>query len=72
MLVTDSGIVIDVKEELPEKASTSMFVTDEGMKDAAHPRIKVLDSVLIRALQSSRLSYVTFPLSTLIDAKDEQ
>ena len=54
--VTDGGMEMLVRLEQPEKAKFSIFVTDSGMMVFSHPRISVLLSVCIMALQSSRES----------------
>jgi hypothetical protein len=57
MLVTELGIVIEVKLEQPSKAPLAMLVTELGMIVALHPTINVFVVVSMIALQSSRESY---------------
>ncbi len=56
MLVTLSGIVIDVKLEQSEKAQSPMLVTLSGIVVFLHPAIKTLSEDLIMALQLFRES----------------
>ena len=51
--VTDGGMVMLVRLEQREKAPSPIFVTDGGIMVFLHPRISVLLSVWIMALQSS-------------------
>lgn len=53
---TDGGMETLVRPEQPEKAKFPIFVIDKGMMVFLHPRISVLLSVWIMALQSSRES----------------
>ena len=56
MLVTEFGIVIDVRPIQLSKADTPMLVTELGMMVFLQPVINVLVFVLIMALQLSRES----------------
>ena len=51
MLVTELGIVIEVKPEQPKKAHSPMLVTELGMTVFLHPAISVPVAVSIIALQ---------------------
>ena len=72
MLVTLLGMVTEVKPEQPLKAEEPMLVTLLGIIVDLQPAIRVLDEVLIIALQLSRESYVVFSSSTIIEVKPEQ
>ena len=65
ILVTELGIVILVNVQL-RNAYAPMLVTLVGITEFLHPEIKVLVSVLMMALQLSRLSYTVLPCSTLM------
>ena len=66
MLVTLLGIVIFVSPEHPLNAELPMLVTLLGIIVVWHPRIRILLSVSIIALQLSRLSYFVFPEETIM------
>ena len=72
MLVTLLGMVTDVKPEQPEKAEEPMLVTLLGITVDLHPTINLFVSVSIIALQLSRESYLSLPLSTSIKVNPEQ
>ena len=56
IIVTDGGMEMLVRLEQLQKAYFPISVTDGGMIVFSHPRISVLLSVWIMALQSSRES----------------
>ena len=72
MLVTELGMVTEVREEQPRNAWTPMLVTELGMVVDWHPAISVLEAVSIMALQFSRESYIVLLLSTTIEVREEQ
>ena len=72
MLVTLSGMVMEVRPLQPEKAWSPMLVTLFGMIVFLQPAIKVFVAVSIIALQSLRESYIVFPVSTLIEVRPLQ
>ena len=72
MLVTELGMVSEVRPLQPEKASLPMLVTELGITVFWHPAIRVLEAVSIIALQLLWLSYTVFPLSTVIEVKLSQ
>lgn len=67
ILVTDGGMVIDIKSWQFENAYAAKLVTVLGMTVFLQPTIRVLVAVSIMALQPSRLSYTGLPLSTVIE-----
>ena len=71
MYVTLSGIVITVKFS-KSNAVFPILVTLYGITVVMHPRISVLLSVSIIALQLSRLSYIGFLSSTVMLVRFEQ
>ena len=72
MLVTELGMVTEVREEQPRNAWTPMLVTELGMVVDWHPAISVLEAVSIMALQFSRESYIVLLLSTIMELREEQ
>ena len=72
MLVTLSGIFIDVRPEQSEKAEEPMLVTLSGMTVFLHPATRVFVAVHIIALQLLRLSYIGLSDATMMDVKPEQ
>ena len=72
MLVTELGMVKEVRKEQPLNALRPMLVTELGKVVDWHPTIRVLEAVSIIALQFSRESYIVFPLSTTIEVREEQ
>ena len=71
MLVTELGMVREVREEQSRNALYPMLVTELGMVVDWHPAIRVLEAVSIMALQFSRESYIVFSLSTTIEVRAE-
>ena len=57
-----------MRDEQPEKAEYPILVTLLGIVVFLQPLISVLVAVSITALQLLRLSYITFPCSTTIEA----
>ena len=72
MLVTELGIVMEVRAEQTLNAPSPMLVTELGMVVDWHPAIRVLEAVSIIALQFSRESYIVLPLSTTMEVREEQ
>ena len=72
MLVTELGMVTEVREEQPVNAPSPMLVTELGKVVDWHPAIRVLETVSIMALQFSRESYIVLPLSTTMEVREEQ
>ena len=72
MLVTELGMVTEVREEQAWNASSPMLVTEWGMVVDWHPAISVLEAVSIMALQFSRESYIVLLLSTTMEVREEQ
>ena len=69
MLVTELGIVIEVRLEQLQKADFPMLVTEFGIIVFLHPTIKTLELVVIMALQSFLESNLLFSFSTIIEVK---
>ena len=72
MLVTELGMLMDVREEQPLNALSPMLVTELGIVVDWHPAIRVLVAVSIIALQFSRESYIVLPLSTTMEVREVQ
>ena len=72
MLVTELGMITEVREEQYSNARSPMLVTELGMVVDWHPAIRVLEAVSIIALQFSRESYIVLPLSTTMEVREEQ
>lgn len=72
MLITELGIVIDVKLEQRLNALSPMLVMELGITVFLQPAIRVFVAVSIMALQLFLLSYFALPSSTEIDVKPEQ
>ena len=72
MLVTELGMVMEVREEQPLNAPYLMLVTELGMVVDWQPAIRVLVAVSIIALQFSRESYTALLLSTTMEVRAEQ
>ena len=72
MLVTELGMVTEVREVQPLNAPFPMLVTELGMVVDWHPAIRVLEAVSIMALQFSRELYIVLPLSTTMEVSEEQ
>ena len=72
ILVTLSGMVIDVKPLQPENAEEPMLVTlpSSGIMLFLQPKIKVFIAGSIKQL--SMLRYFVFPIATIIDVKPLQ
>ena len=68
-LVTELGIVMEVKLEQSLKQLCPKFVTELGISVLLQPTIKVLVNVSIIALQFSLESYTVLPASTDIFSK---
>ena len=71
ILVTLSGITMEVREEQYLKAELPIPVTLAGIMVFWQPRISVLVAVWIIALHCSRLSYTVLPSATTIEVRDE-
>ena len=71
MLVTESGMLIDVNRQ-PWNAWSPIFITELGIMVDLQPAIRVLEAVSIMALQFSRESYIVLPLSTNMEVREEQ
>ena len=72
ILVTELGMVTEVKPVQLSKAWSPILVTELGINELLHPFIKVFDFVLIIALQLFLESKTVFPLSTTIEVKPLQ
>ena len=72
MEITELGIVMDVKPLQLLNAAIAMVVTVLGITVFLQPAISVLVAVSMMALQSLRLSYTVFPVSTCIDVRPLQ
>ena len=72
IVVTELGIMIEVRLEQFQNALTPILVTEFGIIEFIHPVIKVLDFVSIMALQLFLLSYLLFPSSMIIEVRPEQ
>ena len=72
MLVTPSGMLIEVKLEQPPNAWSAILQMSLGITVFTQPAIRVFVAVSIIALQSLRESYLGLFLSTVIEVKLEQ
>ena len=72
MLVTELGMVMEVRLEQNSKARSPILVTEFGIVVFLHPAINLLVFVSIIALQLSLLSYFVFPFSTVIEVRSGQ
>ena len=66
MVVTELGMLMEVRPLQLKNAEFPMVVTELGIIALLHPAISVLVFVSMMALQLFRESYFVFPLSTLI------
>ena len=72
MLVTELGMLTEVRLEQLAKASSPMVVTPTGIVVFMQPLISVFDAVSIIALLFSRESYTALPSSTIIEVRPLQ
>ena len=72
MLVTELGIVMEVRAEQTLNAPSPMLVTELGMVVDWHPAIRVLEAVATVAVQFSRESFTVAPLSSAREVREEQ
>ena len=70
--VIELGIVMELRSLQLEKASAPIEVTEVGMIVFLHPKNRVLSAVLMMALHMSRLSYMGFPASTVMETRPLQ